>query len=107
MIVDCHYFPKTALFKSLNQRKNRPDFNIGTDAFHTPLDLLEKAEKYFIELGYSVGIDWPYSGAIVPMNYYLKDKRVMSIMLEVNRALYLEGDINDKSCDYKKTKEVV
>ncbi len=107
LIVDCHSFPKTALFKSLDQRKNRPDFNIGTDAFHTPLNLLKKAEEYFTRLGYSVGIDWPYSGTIVPLNYYQKDKRVMSIMLEVNRALYLEGDTNDASCDYKKTKEVV
>jgi len=41
------------------------------------------------------------------MEYYQKDKRVTSIMLEVNRALYLKGDTNKKSCDYNKTKEVV
>ena len=41
------------------------------------------------------------------MEYYQKDKRVTSIMLEVNRALYLKGDTNNKSCDYNKTKEVV
>ena len=43
----------------------------------------------------------------VPMEYYQKDKRVKSIMLEVNRALYLDGDTNNKSSDYNKTKEVV
>ena len=107
LIVDCHSFPKNPIFKGLDQRKNRPDFNIGTDAFHTPLDLLKKAENYFTKLGYSVGIDWPYNGAIVPINYYQKDKRVLSIMLEVNRALYLKGETNHTSCEYNKTKEVV
>ena len=41
------------------------------------------------------------------MEYYQKDKRVKSIMLEVNRALYLEGDTNNKSSDYNKTKKEV
>jgi len=107
LIVDCHSFPKTPIFKGLDQRGNRPDFNIGTDKFHTPLDLVKKSENYLTALGYTVGIDWPYSGAIVPIEYYQKDKRVMSIMLEVNRDLYLEGDTNNKSNDYDKTKEVV
>ena len=107
LIVDCHSFPKTPLFKGLDQRGNRPDFNIGTDKFHTPLDLVKKSEDYFKNLGYTTGIDWPYSGSIVPMEYYQKDKRVKSIMLEVNRELYLEGDTNNKSSDYNKTEEVV
>ena len=107
LIVDSHSFPKTPLFKGLDQRGNRPDFNIGTDKFHTPLDLVKKSEDYFKNLGYTTGIDWPYSGSIVPMEYYQKDKRVNSIMLEINRALYLEGDTNDKSSDYNNTKEVV
>ena len=58
-------------------------------------------------MGYTLGIDWPYSGSIVPMEYYKNDDRVKSIMLEVNRSLYLEGDTNNKSKDYNKTKEVV
>jgi hypothetical protein len=41
------------------------------------------------------------------MEYYKNDDRVKSIMLEVNRSLYLEGDTNNKSKDYNKTKEVV
>ena len=43
----------------------------------------------------------------MPIEYYQKDKRVKSIMLEVNRDLYLEGDTKNKSNDYNKTKEVV
>ena len=90
LIVDCHSFPSRPLIRDLSQEDNRPDFNIGTDKFHTPLDLVKKSENYFTALGYTVGIDWLYSGAIVPIEYYQKDKRVKSIMLKVNRDLYLE-----------------
>jgi N-formylglutamate amidohydrolase len=40
---------------------------------------------------FSVKINSPYSGTIIPLKYYNKDKRVMGIMIEVNKKLYL-GD---------------
>ena len=107
LIVDCHSFPSTPLLKAINQNINRPDFNIGTDSFHTPEKYIETSNTYFENLGYSLGVDWPYSGSIVPMKYYQKEKRVSSIMLEINRRLYLNEPSNEKSIDYKKTKEVV
>jgi N-formylglutamate amidohydrolase len=54
-----------------------------------------------------VGIDTPYSGSIEPMEYYQKDPRVSSIMLEVNRRMYLNEPTNEKSNGYKRTKEIV
>lgn len=105
IIIDCHSFPEIPLLKALDQRLDRPDFNIGTDAYHTPFKYVEASVSYFESHGYTLGIDYPYSGSIVPMSYYKKDKRVNSIMLEVNRRLYL--DKNLKSSNYEKTKEVV
>ena len=32
----------------------------------------------------------PFAGTIVPMEYYKKDARVHSVMIEVNRRLYLK-----------------
>lgn len=107
LIVDCHSFPSTPLLKAIDQNKNRPDFNIGTDSFHTPKKYIEASSSYFENLGYSLGVDWPYSGSIVPMKYYQKEKRVSSIMLEINRKLYLNEPTNEKSIDYEKTKKVV
>jgi N-formylglutamate amidohydrolase len=57
--------------------------------------------------GYTLGIDTPYSGSIVPMEYYQKDPRVTSIILEVNRRMYLNEPTNEKSQNYNKTKEIV
>ena len=107
LIVDCHSFPSTPLQKAINQNSNRPDFNIGTDSFHTPKKYIDASVNYFENLGYSLGVDWPYIGSIVPMKYYQKEKRVNSIMLEINRKLYLNEPTNEKSKDYNKTKEVV
>ena len=107
MIVDCHSFPSTPLLKGLDQSTNPPDFNIGTDTFHTPQVLINRAVAYFKDKGYSLGVDWPYSGTIVPMTFYKKDKRVQSIMLEVNRKLYLNEPGKEKSENYAATKEIV
>lgn len=107
LIVDCHSFPSSPLQCAINQTKNTPDFNIGVDPFHTDSQLTEIAIEYFRNLGYSWGLDWPYSGTIVPMEHYQKNNKVQSIMLEVNRRLYLEEPTNQKSQDYGKTKQVV
>jgi N-formylglutamate amidohydrolase len=106
-IVDCHSYPSKPLTRDLDQQPIRPDFNIGTDAFHTPQELVDTAVTFFEKAGYSVGVDWPYSGAIVPMEHYRKNKGVVSIMLEVNRALYLQEPSNQQSDSYFRVKETV
>ena len=107
LIVDCHSFPSNPLIRDLNQEQNRPDFNIGTDPFHTPKHLIEISKNFFKEKGYSLGVDWPYSGSIVPLNHYQKTKNVSSIMLEINRALYLNEPGNQKSNNYLAVKKTI
>ena len=107
LIVDCHSFPSNPLIRGLDQTKNRPDFNIGIDSYHTPKELVAASITYFKEKGYSLGIDWPYSGTIVPMEHFRKNNKVHSIMLEVNRKLYLEEPTNKKSKKFITTKLIV
>jgi N-formylglutamate amidohydrolase len=40
LIIDCHSFSDIPFKRDLNKRANRPDFNIGTDIFHTPDPLI-------------------------------------------------------------------
>jgi N-formylglutamate deformylase len=91
-IVDCHSFPDTPLRCSLYQGDAQFDFNIGTDAFHTPLEWIEASVKFFAYRSFRLGIDEPYAGSIVPIKHYNKDNRVKSIMLEINRNLYMNDD---------------
>jgi N-formylglutamate amidohydrolase len=107
LILDCHSFPSSTLTRAIVQDEIRPDFNIGTDLYHTPKHIIDESINYFETKGYTLGLDTPYSGSIVPMEYYQKDHRVTSIMLEVNRGLYLNENTNEKSEGYSKTKGIV
>ena len=89
LIIDCHSFPNKPLNSDLMREKNRPDFCIGTDDYHTPDDLTDNLVKNLITKGYSVSINNPYSGTIVSFKHYKKNNNVKSIMIEINRDLYI------------------
>lgn len=84
----------------------RPDFCIGTDPFHTPDDLRDAFVKACRDNGYYVRVNTPYCGAITPIKHYGKDKRVVSIMVEVNRKLYMNEKTGEKSAGFEKTAEM-
>jgi N-formylglutamate amidohydrolase len=105
-IIDCHSFPAIPLLRSLNNDPERPDFNIGTDLFHTPQILADISVDFFKKAGYSLGINWPYSGSIVPLRHYKKNRNVQTIMLEINRRLYLKEQTNEKSDRYPEIKSL-
>lgn len=107
LIIDAHSFPNTPFQRDLNQETPRPDFNIGIDAFHTPQKVIDLCKDFFDSNGFILGINWPYEGTMVPLDYYQKDKRVMSVMLEVNRDLYVEDQATTSSETYVITKEIV
>lgn len=107
LIVDCHSYPSKPLIRDLDQIATRPDFNIGTNKYHTPQKLIDASITYFEQRGFSIGVDWPYKGTIVPLAHYQKNDKVHSIMLEVNRKLYLQEPSNDKSEKYNETKKII
>ena len=102
-ILDGHSFNSKWPIK-LDCLFDRPDFCIGTDPFHTPEGLRDAMVKAVKEEGYHVRINTPYSGAITPIKHYGKDKRVVSIMIEVNRKLYMDEKTGEKSKGFEKTK---
>lgn len=90
IIIDCHSFSSTPLKREFQQTGERPDICIGTDKFHTPPNLADKVKRHFLSTGLSVSLNQPYSGCMVPGDYYQKDKRVQSIMIEINKKLYMD-----------------
>ncbi len=96
-MVDCHSFPSEPLPYEVVQDVHRPDICIGTDDFHTPDSLSGALVEFFRNRGYIVALNRPFAGSIVPMAYYGSDKRVRSVMIELNRGLYLhETDAKKK-----------
>ena len=90
LILDGHSFYHRQL--PYEKDSARPDFCIGTDGFHTPRKMVEMLIEFFRAEGFEVLENRPFSGSIVPLRYYRKDPRVRSIMIEVNRRLYLKND---------------
>lgn len=101
LIVDGHSFSAVPLPYENEQSEPRPDFCIGTDHFHTPEILTRTAVAFLEKKGYTVAVNSPFSGTLVPGKYYHKDCRVKSVMVEINRRLYMTED-GEKTCDFEK-----
>lgn len=92
LIIDCHSFEEMPNQRDLNKDTPRPDFCIGTDGYHTPDKLIDKLKENLTVSGFSVEINKPYSGTLIPMKYYHKNKNAEGIVIEVNRRLYMSGN---------------
>jgi N-formylglutamate amidohydrolase len=84
----------------MHQSLNRPDICVGQDSFHTPAGLTSLAASTFQNAGLSVDIDTPFAGTIVPEPYYQRDASVCSLMIEVNRRLYMNELTGTRAPDY-------
>ena len=90
LVLDCHSFPSRALpYEQDEASLHRPDICIGTDAFHTTDALVDAFTHAFSEAGWTVGINQPFSGALVPASRHLRDHRVRAGIVEVNRRRYM------------------
>jgi N-formylglutamate deformylase len=107
LIIDCHSFPSKPLPYEIDQDLNRPDICIGTDSFHTPKELIAAAISFCEANGIKVAIDKPFAGTYVPIEYFGKDGRVSSIMIEVNRGSYMNEETGIKSTQFICTKELI
>jgi len=107
LVLDCHSFPSAPQPYETDQRKERPDICIGTDSFHTPRRLTELLRDKFIAQGFTVKINRPFGGALVPMKYYRQEKAVSAIMIEVNRNLYMDERTGDRLFDFEKIKQAI
>lgn len=92
LIVDAHSFSSVPYQRDLDKRRPRPDFNLGTCPYHTPEGMVHAAVGFLEGRGYSVGVDWPYTGCLVPEAHYQREPRVRSVRVEVNRELYLNPE---------------
>jgi len=92
-IVDCHSFPNES-FPWEKKSVNRPDICIGTSEHHTPVEVTDSLVKYFSNYGLKTEINNPYNGTIIPSDFVNVSDEVKSIMIEINRSLYLDYKYN-------------
>ena len=107
VILDCHSFLSMPLPYERDQNPERPDICIGTDDHHTAGALLEAVKDQCRAEGISFGVNRPFAGCIVPMAHFAKNRDVCSIMLEVNRRLYLDEKTGKKSGSFENCRSSV
>ncbi|WP_030935449.1 N-formylglutamate amidohydrolase [Streptomyces sp. NRRL S-646] len=88
VIVDVHSYPTAPLPYELHGEGPRPPVCLGTDSFHTPPKLLAAAREAFAVCG-ETGLDSPFSGTYVPLDFYGRDPRVSALMVEIRRDTYM------------------
>ncbi|SEP64045.1 N-formylglutamate amidohydrolase [Streptomyces sp. yr375] len=89
VVVDVHSYPTEPLPYELHGTGPRPPVCLGTDPFHTPPELLAAAREAFGAVVEETGLDSPFSGTYVPLEYYGTDPRVSALMVEIRRDTYM------------------
>ena len=102
-IIDCHSFSSTTLrFQPSDIQK--PEICLGFEDYHKDAEFIETFIEEFKD--YDVSFNKPYAGSIVPLQFYKKDKRVFSTMIEINKKLYMdEITFEKKEAEYFKLQE--
>ena len=103
-ILDGHSFPLVPLLYELDQQLARPEICIGTDAYHTPASLRDAAVELFNDAGFTTAVNHPFAGAMVPIDFYRADKRVVALMIEVRRDLYMDERNVEKLAGFNSVK---
>ncbi|GHE08640.1 N-formylglutamate amidohydrolase [Streptomyces alanosinicus] len=88
VIIDVHSYPTEPLPYELHAAGPRPPVCLGTDTFHTPPPLTEAARTAFAACG-ETGLDSPFAGTYVPLDFYGTDARVSALMVEIRRDTYM------------------
>lgn len=89
LILDCHSFSDKMASYFFNEPF--PDICIGIEEDYYDEDILNLIIERITKLGYTYKINYPYKGSLVPncvINKVVKGK-IISIMLEINKRIYL------------------
>ena len=95
LIIDLHSFGdeygrKTSVFECINS-SFYPDICIGFNDYDRMKEMVKRIQYLCAKYGYTNSLNYPYSGSIVPADY-MNDKMVRSIMLEINKRIYLNEE---------------
>ena len=105
LIFDCHSFPSAPLPYEPDQSLNRPALCVGTDDTHTPAWLTSTVCDTARARGFSVDLNRPFAGTLVPLKHLEKDDRVWSVMIEVKRSLYMHEGMGTRLAGFSEVRD--
>lgn len=102
VVLDAHSFPTGPLPTQVSSGRS-PEIGVGTQPGHTPAALRDLAVGFFRARGYDVGVDVPFSGAMVPNACFGREPRLWSVMIEVRRDLYMDETTGERHAGFART----
>ena len=100
LLNDCHSFSKGIYPCTPFNTDKLPDFILGHNGKEREIGICDSIYRYLVDLGFKVNINQPYGGSLSVNN-------CASIMIEVNKRLYLSDDYLSKRSDYYKAKHII
>jgi len=108
LIIDCHSFPSKPRPYQIVTDYEHIDICIGFEDLHKDESAVEIFRDNFCKKGYAVEYNTPYLGSMVSNRHYGKDKRVKSVMIELNRRIYMDDiDTFKKNESYQRVKTII
>lgn len=107
--VNCHSMPtvSNAVAKE-GGGVHRPDFCIGDgDGTTSDPEFTELARHVLADAGYEVTVNTPYQGAELVRAWPDPSLNRHSLMIEVNRRLYLNEKTREPNADFEKTQQLL
>lgn len=97
VLIDLHSFSKELIVHQTIE-KNLPDICIGFDDLS--LSVKDTVLSAFLKNGFSVDVNYPYQGSMIPNCILSKEvnKNLISFMIEVNKDCYIIDGKTDTLC---------
>jgi N-formylglutamate amidohydrolase len=102
-VIDCHSFSNERYW--FHEDIKLPDICVGFEDNHIDETLINIIKDEFKD--FDIGINKPYQGSLVPTDYWGKDKRVKSVMIEINKKLYVDDDNITKNSNFNIIKQKI
>ena len=104
ILVDCHSFSREIIMKK--SFENLPDICIGINKDYSSKVLVDFTMNFMNSFGLTTMINYPYVGSMIPDSLLNKSAdNFFSIMIEINRNLYLKN--YKKTKNFKKIKKII
>lgn len=105
IIIDAHSFSEKVVKRMFNKDASSVDICIGYNEDYN-VNLLNSTKKFFESKGYNCACNYPYSGSIIPQKYLSsKNDKLKSIMIEINKKVYVDEETGEKKQDYFRLKQ--
>jgi hypothetical protein len=95
LLIDLHsYSDEIVPADFLRAGTRTSDLCVGTDGRYTPPELIETVKRRFSEAGFTIAVNYPYSGCYVPnaITSGSCETDLAGIMLEFHKRTYCDGE---------------